>query len=312
MRAMVLAAGLGTRLRPLTLERPKPAVPVANRPLAWFAIDHLARAGATRVVLNTHHLAGVLRAELEGSAPRGVELVLLHEETLLGTGGAMANAREALIGDGAGDEPVVVMNGDILFAPDLAAAIATHVRLGAVATMVLRSDPDAARYGAIEIDAEGRVRRLLGTPEDAGGPLSTYMFTGVHVLSARAFDDMPREGCVVRHAYRKWVDEGAIVAGHVDESPWLDLGTPAAYLEANLAIARGALRWPGIVPGDGASVVAGSASIGAGAIVSEAVIGEGARIAPGVRVSRSVVWSGASVDRDAIGAIVSTSHVVVP
>src|SRR5690606_26610580 len=140
-----------------------------------------------------------------------VRVRLLREETLLGTGGGIRNAASTLLEDGA--ELVVVLNSDILFEPDLAGAIATHRRLGAVATMGLRSDPNATRYGAVEGDGEGRVRRLLGVPASADAALRAFMFTGVHVLSRAAFEDLPAEGCIVRASYRRWIDGGAVVAG---------------------------------------------------------------------------------------------------
>lgn len=291
MRAMVLAAGLGTRLRPLTLERPKPVVPYGQRPLACVALDALAAVGVREVVMNTHHLGERVPELLAGHVPPGMTVTYLHEPTLLGTGGGLRNAWGAL-DDG---EPVLVMNADIVFRPDLEGALALHRRLDAVATMVLRPDPEAARFGAVEVDAEGRVRRLLGTPAEAAGPLRTMMFTGVHVLSPRAFEDLPAEGCVVRHAYRRWVDDPAVtVAGFVDGSPWEDLGTHRRYLDACLRLA------PDVHP---------TASIDPAARLEGCVVGEGAAIGP-VRLRRCVVWPGARVTDDLEDAIVTREHVV--
>lgn len=289
MRAMVLAAGLGSRLRPLTDERPKPAVPYGLRPLACVALDALAAFGVSEVVMNTHHLGERLPALLEPFVPAGMRVSFVHEPVLLGTGGALANVASRLV---SGDEPVLVLNSDIVFSPDLGAAVALHRRLDAVATMVLRSDPDAARFGAVEVDGAGRVRRLLGEPASAAGPLSVRMFTGVHVLSARAFGDLPASGCIVRRSYRPWVDSGEVVAGVTDESPWRDLGTLPAYLDANVALA-----------GEGA-LVHESASVHPRASLRGVVVGEGARVGP-VRLERVVVWPGASVDVDLSDAIVS-------
>ncbi len=287
---MVLAAGLGTRLRPLTLERPKPVVPYGQRPLACVALDALSSLGVREVAMNTHHLAERVQPLLAPHLPTSMRVRYVHEETLLGTGGGLRNAW-SLLDDG---EPVVVMNADIVFRPDLAGALALHRRLGAVATMVLRPDPQAARFGAVEVDAGGRVRRLLGAPA-ATGPLRTTMFTGVHVLSPRAFDELPAEGCIVRHAYRRWVDDPAVtVAGFVDDSPWADLGTHRRYLEACLRLAPD---------------VHASASIDAGAQVEDCVVGAGASIGA-VRVRRCVVWPGARVDADLQDAIVTREHVV--
>jgi mannose-1-phosphate guanylyltransferase len=306
MRAMVLAAGYGTRLRPLTLERAKPAVPVFNRPLACFALDAVATAGIAHAVLNTHHLGEDLPGWLRPHAPPGLELSFVHEPELLGTGGGLRNAWPLLA---EGDDPVLVINGDILFMPDLGAVLETHRRAGALATMVLRPDPDAERYGAIDVDAGGRVRRLLGRP-DHPGPLERFMFTGVHVLSPAVLSDLPASGCIVRACYRRWIDAGAVVAGHVDASPWRDLGTLPSYQDAHLELLRGEVHWPGVQGAEGGRVVHPNAHVGDGATLIESVVGPGATIAPGVRVERSVVWDGARVDRDVCDAVVTRERVV--
>ncbi|MEM9072471.1 MAG: NDP-sugar synthase [Myxococcota bacterium] len=293
MRAMVLAAGLGTRLRPLTLERPKPGVPYGLRPLACIALDALAEAGVRKIVMNTHHLGEALPGLLAPHLPPGVEIEYVHEPQLLGTGGGIHNVREFLLADGG---PVFIMNSDIVFQPDLKGALGLHRRLNAVATMVLRPDPNAAQFGAVEVDGEGHVRRLLGKPQ-VEEPLETYMFTGVHVLSARAFEDVPPDGCIVQHAYRRWVDEGTTVAGFVDPAAWQDLGTHARYLDAHIALT------------EGGSLIHPSANVDPAATIVESVVGEGARVGP-VRVSRSVVWPGANVHRDVHQAIVTPKEVV--
>ena len=294
MRAMVLAAGLGTRLRPLTEERPKPAVPFGLRPLVCETLDVLHRFGVREVAINVHHLADRMAALVDPHLPPGMSARYLHEPVLLGTGGALANAAAWLVEPGA---PVIVMNSDIVFAPDLHAALERHRALDAIATMVLRPDPEAQRLGAIDVDDDGRVRRLLGKPsaDSAWGPLHERMFTGVHVLSPRAFTDFPSEGCVIRSAYRKWIDEGAVVAGITELAPWKDLGTLAAYLEANVALAEARVH--------------PSARVAAGARLRHVVIGEGARV-DDVSLERVVVWPGATVSEDLHDAIVTPERVV--
>ncbi len=287
--ALLLAAGLGTRLRPLTEVLPKPAVPVANRPLLAYSLEHLGRAGARRVALNAHHLAEAIPPLVERWAPAGVATTVVREATLLGTGGGVRNLWLQLRG-GAGDEPLFVMNGDVIFAPHLADALELHRKLDAVATMVLRPDPSAAKYGAVEIDATNRVRRLLGQPADVTTPLRTLMFTGVHVLSPRAFDALPEQGCIVKNSYRRWIDSGEVVAGFVDETPWRDLGTLPQYLAANIDLARGALTWPDLTPGPNAVLYGAGARIGDGAKLRDVVIGGDAEIAPDADLERVVIW----------------------
>ena len=298
---MLLAAGLGTRLRPLTDSRPKPIVPVANRPLAAFAMDELARAGVRSIVANTHPRPELVEAALEAARPEAVELVFSRETTLLGTGGGLRKAWP-LFDDS--QSSVIVMNGDTLFAPDLAGAYRAHLARGAVATMILRRAPEPERFGAIGIDREGWVRSLLGTPDDPRVDES-LMFTGVHILAPEAFAVMPDSGCVIRSAYRHWVDSGAPVLGVVDDSPWADLGTVREYHRLNLELASGARTWPGIEPQDQCIL---PTSLAPSSNIRNSVIGENIQLQEGVTLDRCVVWPGTNVDRSAANAILTPTH----
>ncbi|UJR80440.1 nucleotidyltransferase family protein [Sandaracinus amylolyticus] len=308
MRAMVFAAGLGTRLRPMTDVLPKPVVPLFHRPLCWFALDHLRRADVTDVVLNTHHLAARVE-EAVASAPRidGLTVRFAHEPTLLGTGGGVKHAiglqSRALGRELADDDVVLAFNGDISFAPDLHAAIATHRATNAIATMIVREDPAAARYGAIELDEERVVRRMLATPD---GTLRATMFTGVHVLSGRALRELPDEGCIVQRGYLPWLARGARIGAHVERAAWRDLGTPREYVAAHLDVIRGALAWPGIDPARDA--VHPSASLGARVALHETTVGAGARIEDGVTLERCVVWPGTRVTESARDLVLLGAH----
>ncbi|MGB5811980.1 MAG: NDP-sugar synthase [Polyangiales bacterium] len=296
---MLLAAGLGTRLHPLTQELPKPIVPLANRPLGAFAVDHLERVGVRTIVANTHPQPELVESTLRAHAPPTVDLRFSREEALLGTGGGLRQAWSLFPDRNA---PVLVMNGDTLFAPALARACRAHEAQDAVATMVLRPTADPASFGAIGIDDEGVVRALLGLPQQEA-PLRELMFTGVHILSPRAFADLPVSGCVIRSAYRRWVDQGETVLGIVDDSPWADLGTPHEYHRANLELASGRRSWPGVDPAAGNLIASGVAW--SDAEVRASVIGEGAIVAPGVAIARCVVWPGATVENDAREAIIT-------
>ncbi len=301
VQAILLAAGLGTRLRPLTDLRPKPIVPVANRPLAAFAMHHLTGSGVRTLIVNTHpqpeKVESVLRAECTG----GVSLRFSREPTLLGTGGGLRKAH-GLCDDA--QASVIVMNGDTLFAPNLRRALDAHSARRAVATMILRRTPDPQRFGAIGIDAEGWVRTILGLPND-GRARDHLMFTGTHILAPEAFAAMPRSGCVIRTAYRTWVDSGAPVLGIIDESPWADLGTIADYHRLNLDLASGLLRWPGVEPRSGCIL---PASMEAGDNVRRSVIGEGTILGEGVSLDRCVVWPDTTVAASATGAILTPKH----
>lgn len=298
---MLLAAGLGTRLQPLTDLRPKPIVPVANRPLAAFAMEHLARSGVRAIVANTHPQPELVESTLKAACPRDVQLRFSREAILLGTGGGLRKAC------GSFDDPqasVIVMNGDMLFAPDLAHAYAEHHARGAVATMILRPTPDPERFGAIGIDSEGWVRSILGTPDD-DRVREELMFTGVHILSPEAFSAMPESGCVIRTAYRQWVDGGAPVLGIVDESPWADLGTVSEYHRLNLELASGSFAWPCVEPHEGCIL---PASVEPSETIRQSVVGADVEIGEGVTLERCVVWPGSRVGHSATNAVITPEH----
>ncbi|UCF46392.1 MAG: NDP-sugar synthase [Myxococcales bacterium] len=301
VQAMLLAAGLGTRLQPLTDLRPKPIVPVANRPLAAFAIEHLARSGVRTIVANTHPQPEKVESALKAVCPTQVELRFSREKTLLGTGGGLRKAHPWF---DESQDSVIVVNGDTLFAPDLPRAYAEHHARGAVATMILRRTSDPERFGAIGIDAEGSVRTLLGTPND-DRVREVLMFTGVHILAPEAFEAMPESGCVIRSAYRHWVDTGAPVIGLVDESPWADLGTVSEYHRLNLELASGSFAWRGVEPRDGCIL---GGSIERPENIRRSVIGSNVHVGEGVVLDRCVVWPGSRVDRSATDAVITPKH----
>lgn len=297
MIGMILAAGLGTRLRPLTDHLPKPALPVANRPLAAFALERLRAAGVREVRANGHHLADAMEATLRALEPA---IRFFAEPVLLGTGGGLRNALADV------DEEVVVMNGDVLFDIDLARVIALHRAHDAFATMVLRTDPNAIAMGAVYVDAEMRVASIAGYPSIVTG--APYAFSGVHVLSPRVLRALPEEGCIVRKGYHRFLDAGERVLGVVDDGRWADLGTHAAYLAANVALANGSWSWPGIAP-DARGIVASALP---NAHISESVVGAGVTASPGLRIERSVVLPGSELREDAMGAIVTPFDRIVP
>lgn len=292
---MVLAAGLGTRLLPLTEELPKAVVPVLNRPIGAYALEHLAHYGIRRAVVNTHHMHTLVSERLGAVAPARLDLAFLHEEDLLGTAGGVRNARSLLL---EGETECVIVNADMLFAPDLNDALRVHRDTGAIATMIVRPNPDPSQYGPVEVDDQGRVRRLLGDPQLVATRLRLFMFTGVHILSARAFDDLPERGCIVRTAYREWLRRGEVVSSVVDLAPWRDVGNVRAYLDANLEL----LTTPVLIHE--------SAHVPPSAKLSQVVVGPGVRIAETLTIERAVLWEGARVDADVIDAVVTSRTIV--
>jgi NDP-sugar pyrophosphorylase family protein len=280
---------------------------VGNRPVAFYGLDHLARAGIREVVLNTHHLARELEVAVREAAPAGLQLRFVHEPTILGTGGGVKNAWVPR-----SDETFVVMNGKLLFAPDLAAAAAFHASSGAFATMIVKWVDDADPTGVVLVSRDMQVRGLPGCATAPSEPVRRCMYTGVSLLSQAAHRELPDQGCLIRDGYARWVERGARVVAFADEGAFRDVGmSHAHYLEANLAMARGLVRWPGIDPDSDRGLCDASAILGVGAKLRHSVIGARAELAPGTELERCVVWPDARVQgahRDAV--IMSDGRVV--
>ncbi|MBX5482283.1 MAG: NDP-sugar synthase [Myxococcaceae bacterium] len=304
MRAMILCAGLGTRLRPLTNRWPKPAIPLLGQPLFRYNLSVLRTAGVRAVGINTHHLPEVMRACAEAECVRmGLDLQVVHEPVIQGTGGGIRGLRRFLE-----DDHFVVLNGDILFAIDLVPIVAEHRESGAAATMVLLPMPQNESYAAVELDAQQRVRRIAGHGP-GGERLSPWHFSGVHVMSPAVFDFMSPGGeeDINRQVYVRMIEEGLTVRGHIVQAYWSDLGTPARYLQAQtdllfgqvpLAALHGANPFEGAVREGKLSWRHPSAQLNGAGVVGPAFFDAGATVDPTARVA-----SGAYVGADAhVGA----------
>lgn len=229
MKGMVLAAGFGSRLRPLTDRAPKPLIEVAGKPLIAYSLALLRAAGVREVIVNLHHRGEDIRAALGDGAAFGLSIAYSAEEPILDTGGAIRRARPFLDGG-----RFFVLNADIICDVDLRAVAAWHAERGALATMVLRPDREAARYGAIEIDAGGRIRRFLGEPEQVDEPLRELMFAGIHVFEPAVFDFMDEEEDrfgINRVTYPRMLAHGCPLYGYTFEGYWRVLDTHAGLAE---------------------------------------------------------------------------------
>ncbi len=296
----VLAAGLGTRLRPLTERLPKPLVPIGGRPLIERALDALAGAGVEHIGVNAWHCGEALP---RGLGHRSERLEIVHEETLQGTGGGLRGIAARLPRG-----PIVCINGDALFDFDLAGMLEAHQRSGAMASLVLREVSPQSPFARIGVDAEGCVQRIAevqGPGADADLHMAAY--TGVQILQPELLDALPEgPSDVLRTAYRQRMGEGARIGALFapKDCLWIDVGTPARYLDAHRAILSGRLSgFRGVHPearvdakariGPRCAVEAG-ASIGADARLDEWVhVGRGATVKPGTTLRNCVVWAGA-------------------
>ena len=290
-RAMILAAGLGTRLRPLTLELPKPLMWVGDRPMVAHLAERLAAAGIGEAALNTHHLAGAFSVERLAGLP--VRLSVIHEPAILGTAGGVANAAPLL-----GEGDVVVWNGDILADVDVAALVAAHRSMGRMATLAVA--PRAAGEGTVGLDERGCVVRLRGErfgAEAAGGD-----FVGIQVMSAAMRRRLPRAGCLVGDGYLPLLREGGRLASFAVGGAWDDVGTIAAYLAANA-------RW--LERGGRAAYVGEGAVVAGGVDVRGSVIGAGAAVGGAGAVRGAVIWPGARAEAPLEGVVVTAGGAVV-
>lgn len=298
----MLAAGLGLRMRPLSLRRAKPVMPVLNRPLLLWTLERLARHGVREAVVNLHHRPSTVVRALSDSG-LGVRLRFSHERTILGTGGAPRRVREFF-----GDEPFLLVNGDVVFDFDLGALMERHLRSGARATLALKANPDPRTYGPVVTSGGGRIVSIAGLPRGRRGTVS--LFTGIHVIDPSLLDRLPRgRSEIVTHLYAPLIAEGELLLGVRVKGAWYDLGNPPMYLASQLAMlaaGRGGPRRALVDPAARvapdarveSSVVGPGAIVGAGATVVRSVLWERAEVGAGARVHGSILAAGVRVPRD--------------
>jgi mannose-1-phosphate guanylyltransferase len=312
MKAVILAGGEGTRLRPLTLSTPKPVVPVVDRPFLQHQLQLLARAGVREVVFSLAYHPERIKAVFGDGSSFGVHIRYAVEDTPLGTGGAVRNVLPLL------DERTVVLNGDVLTDVDLGAVVARHVAQRAAATILLTPVPNPAAYGLVETNDHGRVLRFLEKP----GPEEITTDTinaGIYVLETPVIELMPPavNHSIERGFFPALLARGDLVLGPVHRGYWIDIGTPQKYLQVHEDILSG--RFPVALQGqrrgegfvhdtarvaddvvlDGHFYVGPGCEVAAGARLgpSATLVAE-VRIETGAHVRESVLWRGVSVGRD--------------
>ncbi|MGP4087653.1 nucleotidyltransferase family protein, partial [Streptomyces sp. KR55] len=242
--AILLVGGQGTRLRPLTSHTPKPLLPVAGVPFLTHQLARAAAAGVTRIVFATSYLAELFEAEFGDGSRLGLELEYVTEETALGTGGAIRNAAERL--RSAPGEPVLIFNGDILSGVDIAALRESHRASGADVTLHLKRVADPRAFGLVPTDAEGRVQAFLEKPQTPEEIITDQINAGCYVFTRSVIDHIPagRVVSVERETFPELLASGAHLHGVIDDSYWLDLGTPAAFVQGSADLVRGKVISP--------------------------------------------------------------------
>jgi len=269
MKAMILAAGFGTRLFPLTIDRTKPAIPFLGKPLVGYVAEYIAKFGIKDIVVNLHHQPDSVTDALGDGSQFGVHIEYAVEDPeILGTAGALDNARLLLE-----DDVFLVINGKIITDIDLGVALDTHKRSGAVATMVLKQNSKRERFTIVE-ESSGDVTGFGGYPSEGNeGGEDPLMFTGVHILDPKVFEYIPRGvySDIVPTFYRPALEKGEKIAAYVTDANWFELSTIPRYLDISLAMMNG----------------------------EKLFSGRNCHFSPSARIEDSVIWDNVTVGEDA-------------
>jgi mannose-1-phosphate guanylyltransferase/phosphomannomutase len=331
MKAMVLAAGLGERLRPLTIDRAKPSLPLLNRPLIEHTLGYLEENGTTEVVINLHHMPESIRGLIGDGRRLGLKVHYSVEPTILGTAGGLKNAEGHFRDSGT----FVMINSDFVTDFNLKEAVGAHQASGSLATLILTPAHDPMEYGVVELGEDNRIIRIAGRPEPGNWTSgSRYTFTGIHILEPEILDQIPsgRPFEINREVYPPLIAARRPIRGHVHHGFWRELGTLRLYLEGTLAVLGQSLdrfivhlqTRPGIyidqvtLPPDvtiEAPLLVGRAcTVGPrSSLLGGVVLGKNVRIGSGCALRSSVLWDGARIgDGASLSDCIVASGVSVP
>jgi mannose-1-phosphate guanylyltransferase len=309
VEAIVLVGGLGTRLRPLTLDTPKPMLPVAGVPFLTHQLARLAAVGVDHVVLATSYRPEVFESYFGDGTSLGLRVDYVTETEPLGTGGGIRNVVRML--GSAPDDPVIVLNGDVLSGHDIARQLALHAESAAAATLHLVQVEDPRAFGSVPTDGAGRVTAFV---EKSPEPVSDQVNAGCYVFRRSVIDTIPagRVVSVERVTFPELLAGGETVMGFVDNAYWLDVGTPAAIVRASADLVSGTAPSPAVAaPGE--ALVSPDADVDADArVTGGSSVGPAATVARGASVDASIVLTGARIDTDAevVRSVVGAGAVV--
>ena len=309
MQAVVLVGGEGTRLRPLTLETPKPMVPVMNMPFLERTLRRLKEAGISDVILPAGYLPEAITSYFGDGSALGLTIRYVIEETPLGTAGALKNVEQYITG------PFFVLNGDVLTSLDLRAMLAAHQKSGGVASLHLIRVEDPSAFGCVVHDPSGRISAFVEKPKREEAP-TNEVTAGTYLLEREVLDAIPagRPVSIERETFPALIASGRPMYAYTTDDYWIDLGKPEAYLGAHRHIFDGVMPL-GLQPEiDGP----GSKQVPASAIVPPVFIGRDVRVAPDARigpytvlgdgcevgsgavVTDSLLWDGVTVESGAV------------
>jgi NDP-sugar pyrophosphorylase family protein len=317
LQAVILAGGEGTRLRPLTLARAKPVVPILNRPFLAYQLALLRTHGVSDVVLACSYRVDDVRAALGNAEHLGVRLRYVVERAPLGTGGGVRNAADLVSGT------VFVLNGDVLTDADLTAMRRLHETRGSRTTIYLQPVPDPRQYGLVDTDANGRLLGFREKPTSEAEITTNTINAGIYLIDAPLLDRIPhdRPSSIEREFFPALIADGVPCFGWCPTAYWRDIGTLAAYraVQIDLLQKRAVMSLPppgqardgswldaGGAVGPGARIIAPSV-VGAGTTLGPrcrvgpgAVVGDGSRIGPDARVEGAILWERVDVGAGAV------------
>ncbi|WP_255130678.1 nucleotidyltransferase family protein [Streptomyces sudanensis] len=304
---MLLVGGKGTRLRPMTVNTPKPMVPAAGVPFLTHQLARARAAGVEHVVLATSYLAEVFEPYFGDGSALGLHLEYVTEVEPLGTGGAIRNVASRLTSGP--DEPVLIFNGDILTGLDIRALVDTHRTTGADVSLHLTRVEDPRAFGLVPTDPTGRVTAFLEKPQTPEEIVTDQINAGAYVFRRSVIDTIPagRPVSVERETFPGLLADGAHLQGMVDSTYWLDLGTPQAFVRGSADLVLGRAPSPAVPGRCGDRLVVAGATVAPDAkLTGGTVIGAGAAVGEGARIDGSAVMAGAVVEP---GAVVTDSLV---
>lgn len=292
MRAIILSAGYGTRLWPLTEDRTKPAIPILGKPLVGYVAEYIASYGFDDIVVNLHHRPESVRAALGNGSRFGVKLRYVEEPVILGTSGALDNTREFFEND-----TFLSINGKIITDIDLHAALETHRKTNALATLVLLENKRRERFSVVEVE-QGRITGFGGMPdvkampETSGSEPAPLMFSGIQLLEPRVFDYIPRG--VFSHSttdvYPQAIANGETIAAHIASGSWRELSTLKRYLDISVEM----------LSEQGQRFITGAqCNVAQSAVIDEAVLWDNVTVNAGAQIRRSVLADDVQVPSDA-------------
>jgi len=304
MKAVVMAGGEGSRLRPITINRPKPMVPLVDRPVMAHIFELLKRHGITDVVVTVQYLASYIQDYFGDGSSYGVNIEYVVEETPLGTAGSVKHAQHLL------SDPFLVISGDALTDIDLGSAIAFHEARGAAATLVLKRVPNPLEYGVVVTDHDSHIQQFLEKPS-WGDVVSDTVNTGIYIIEPRVLDTIPTQGITdwSKDIFPKLLAAGDPLCGYVADGYWTDIGDIGEYIRATADYLHGHVNLPRVGQHIGGDIwTNGEVEIAPDArLYGPVFLGHGAKIKGGVTVygpsvirDYTIIDTGATVDRSII------------